>query len=252
MSPQDLLYFFIPFLSLIATILTTFVVALVLNSLFKRRLKQTPAILATRVRRLAWTSTWLVGGLVALQEIGFRLDILLLLVGLLGVALVIGYKDVLQNLAARYFHEVYVPFKVGDTIQVRGYSGKVVEINPITTVLLTDGESLVSIPNATFLRENIVNTTPHAWQEANVPVEIGNNIDLAEFEKQTLLACNKLRTHLDQRFPPVISIKERGDKSIQLQLTLMVRDPEKKDAIISEVNSRMSEITERLGQPRKA
>ena len=191
------------------------------------------------------------GILFALGQVGLRLDVLLLLIGLLGAALLIASKDVLQNLASKYFSDVYIPFKVGDSIKVKEYSGKVIEINPMSTILMTDNEELVSIPNSIFIREMVVNVTPKAWKEVIIPILISDEINLAEFESEVLKSCNKLKLHLDERYPPILTVKNREQNSVELILTLMVKEPGRKDALISEINSKITEIIEKLQQKKK-
>jgi hypothetical protein len=74
--------------------------------------------------------------------------------------------------------------------------------------LLTENEELISIPNAVFLREIIVNISPHAWKEIMIPMVISKEVDLPEFESEVLKSCNKLKMYFDERFPPIIAIKK--------------------------------------------
>jgi small conductance mechanosensitive channel len=188
----------------------------------------------------------LIGILFALEQIGLRIEILLLLVAIIAIALVIANRETLENLASKYFADFYIPFKVGDSIAIHGYSGKVIEINPVSTILISDKEDLVSIPNSFFLKEVVVNNTPKAWKEVAIPIMISNDIPLANFESEILRSCNKFRHHLDERFPPILAVKSRDDKTTELTLTLMVKEPEKKDALVSTINSKVSEIQDQM------
>lgn len=243
MSFHEILY---PIASFLAVILATWIIARFLNALLGRLLKRVTPLVTAHVRRLSWIFIWILGIIFALEQLGLRVDVLLLLVALFGGAAVLATKETLQNLASKYFSDVYVPFKVGDSIRVREYSGKVVEINPISTILVTDAEELVSVPNSFFLREIVVNTTPQAWKEVTIPIVIGSDSDLAEFESEVLRSCNRLKLHLDERFPPILTVKNREPKSTELVLTLMVKEPGKKDTIISEINANVAEILERM------
>ncbi|GBC74894.1 Small-conductance mechanosensitive channel [archaeon HR06] len=233
-------------ISSLVIIALTFIVAYSLKTLLRKALKRTAPLVATHISRIVWIFVVLTGIIVALEQIGLRLDLILLLIALVGGALVLANKDVLQNLASKYFSDVYVPFKVGDTIKVREYFGKVIEINPLCTILLTEKEELISIPNVYFLREVVVNITPKAWKEIVIPMVIENDIDLAEFESEVIKSCSKLKGQLDERFPPVLTIKNRGSNFTEILLTLMIKEPNKKDLIVSEVNSMISEIMDKM------
>jgi small conductance mechanosensitive channel len=117
-------------------------------------------------------------------------------------------------------------------------------MNPISTILLSADDQLVSIPNTVFLKEAVVNATPQAWKELTIPIVVSDDVDLPEFEREVLKSCNKIRIHLDQRFPPVLSVKSRSSQTAELSLTLMVEEPGRKEEISSEMNQRISAIVE--------
>lgn len=231
-----------------AIILGTFVVAKIFSLVVRSVFRNWVPTVRSHIQKLVSVAVWVVGLAFAFQQLGVRLDFLLLILGLIGLGVLIAVKDTLANVGAKYFSDVYVPFKVGDIIKVAGSTGKVIEINPITTVLLTKKEELVSVPNSIFLREKLRNITPHVWREILVPITIDSKIDLPEFESEVLRACNKIRKYLDERFPPVLTVKSRNQKSVSLILTLMVKDPDKKSEIVEEINKKIFEIEHRMVQ----
>jgi small conductance mechanosensitive channel len=229
-----------------AIIITTFVVSRIFSLIVRGIFRTWVPIVRAHVQRLVSVVIWVIGLLLAIEQFGLRVDFLLLLMGLLGAGALIAVKDTLENIGAKYFSDVYVPFKVGDVIKVANSSGKVIEINPITTVLLTDDERLVSVPNSLFIKEKIENMTPHIWKELLVPITVNSSINLPEFESEVLKTCNKMRKHLDERFPPVLTVKGRDKRSVGLVLTLMVKEPSKKSEIIDEINKKISEIEDKM------
>src|SRR5271170_7887135 len=115
--------------------------------------------LALTARRVGILVVGLIGVVLLVQYLGVSPDILLLFVGLSGAAALVACREALENLGGKYFSDVYVPFKVGDRIEVAGHSGQVFEINSMCTVLLSPNNQLASIPNSQFLREVVVNAT---------------------------------------------------------------------------------------------
>lgn len=198
--------------------------------------------LRTSLQKLASVTVWGIGLILAIGVLGLNTNLLLLLVGLLGLGMLLAMREVLENVGAKYFTDIYVPFKVGDIIRVGEYSGKVIEINPVATVLLTKDEHLISIPNSSFLKEKMVNPTPHVWKEILIPITISSSLSLPEFESEVLRACNRLRQYLDGRFPPILTVRGRNNKYVNLVLTLMVKEPSKKGEIAETLNRRISEM----------
>lgn len=239
----DFLYQIVVF-AIIVTITAVF--AKIFSYLIKGAFKTWAPVVRAHVQRLVSVCIWGIGLLIGIQQLGLRMDFLLLLIGLFGVAVLIAIKDSLENIGAKYFSDVYVPFKVGDIIKVGNTSGKVIEINPITTVLLTDNERLISIPNSLFLKEKVENVTPRIWKEILVPISISSNINLPQFESEVLKTCNRMRRYLDERFPPILTVKGRDKRSVGLVLTLMVREPSKKNEIIEEINRKIFETEDKM------
>ncbi|MCI4342373.1 MAG: mechanosensitive ion channel family protein, partial [Thermoplasmata archaeon] len=186
---------------------------------------------AAGARRFAAILVALVGSVLAIQELGINSAILLLVVAFFGVAVLIALREQLENFGAKYFTDIYSPYKVGDSIRIREHSGKVIEINATSTVLITPDDQLVSIPNSVFMREVVVNTSPQAWQELTIPLSIGSSVDLPTFESDLLRSLGKLRLRLDRRYPPVLTIKSRTVLSTELTLTIMLRRPEEREPL---------------------
>jgi len=241
--PYDVMIKIVIFAVIVAT---TAVLAKILGLLIKGMFKTWVPAVRTHVQRVVSVSIWVVGLIFAIEQLGLRTDLFLLILGLLGVGALLALRDTLENIGAKYFSDVYIPFKVGDMIKVGNSSGKVIEINPVTTVLLTDDKRLVSVPNSVFVREKVVNMTPHVWKEILVPITVNGDVDLPEFESEVLKACHRMRRYLDDRFPPILTVKGRGKQHVDLVLTLMVKEPSKKNEIISSVNQKISEIEDKI------
>jgi small conductance mechanosensitive channel len=232
----------VPVITFAAIIVITGIVAYFAGIVVRGLLRTSAPMVARQAHRGVWALVWIVGILLAVEQTGLRVDFLLLMLGLGGVALLLALRAPLENLSARYFSDVYAPFNIGDTISLGDLSGKIIVINPMSTVLLTDAEHLVSIPNSTLLREAVVNTTPQAWKKIVIPISIDGKLDVAKFESLVLKSCNKLRLRLDERFPPILTVNSRSPQSTELQLNLMVREPEDKASVIAEMNQRIAAV----------
>jgi len=226
---------------LVATWLFSYVVSLAVAGLMRRSNPQVTAA----AQRLVVVIVWLVGIVFAIQELGVGVDALLLVLGLLGVAAIVALRQPLENFGAKYFADLYTPFKIGDTIRVGDQAGKVIEINAMSTILLSEDDHLIALPNSVFLRSSVVNLTPQAWKELIVPISLPGSVDLPAFESEMLKALSRLRLRLDRRYPPVFTLKSRTAQSTDLLLTVMIRRPEDRDSVLSEVNARLSEVMEK-------
>jgi small conductance mechanosensitive channel len=234
-----------PYIPVVVIVVVTILVAWVVSLIVGRLTRPATPPMRAAARQLGAITVGVIGGTLALQALGVNTDVLLLVIALLGVAVIVALREPLGNYGAKYFSDIYTPFKVGDTILVHGVSGKVIEINAMTTVLLSESDQLISVPNFAMIREIVVNTSPQAWKEVTVPVSISGNVDLPTFESELLKSLSKIRMRLDPRFPPVLATKARSAQTTDLMLTVMIRRPEDRDSIAVEVNRRLSEVLER-------
>ncbi len=241
----------LPFVYAAIILAVTWALARAVNRLIRSVMSESMPHVAVSSSRFTSVLIWVVGIVLAVQEIGVSTDILLLVVGLAGVAAVIACREALENAGAKYFSDVYIPFKIGDSVRVGEHEGKVIEINPMTTLLLTEKDQLVSIPNRMFMGQVVVNTTPQAWKEVAIPISVTSGINLAEFESEVRKSLSKLRSRLDPRFPPLLSGRARNPLTSDLTLTLFIRQPGDRDIVTTEANRRVSLVLEKLQRPKR-
>ena len=248
---MEVLQLLTPLVYFLIIIPVTWLVARLASIVIGRVMRQSMPLVAVEAQRLAWLLVWLIGSIIAVEQLGIPSEILLLMVGLFGAGVIVAIREPLENIGARYFTDVYLTFKVGDSISVQDHSGKVIEVNSISTILLADNNQLVSIPNSAFMRQVVVNTTPQAWKEVIIPITVGNDVDLAAFESALLKSCGKLKLHFDRRYPPVLTTKSRNPQSTELTLTAMIRRPEERDEIAIELKRRITETMETMRRTKK-
>lgn len=82
---------------------------------------------------------------------------LLTLVGAAGLALSLSMQDLLKNVIAGIYILMEQPFRIGDRISVKEVTGTVQSIELRTTVLCTDEDLQVVVPNSTVLNEIVIN-----------------------------------------------------------------------------------------------
>src|SRR5262249_316038 len=147
------LSFALPYLPAALILLATFLVSFAAPWVVGWLLRSVAPRVAGTARRLTALVVWAVGLTLAVQSVGLNGAGLYLILTRLGIATLLAPGEPLENIGAKFFPDVYTPFKVGDTIEVLGFAGKVVEINALATILLTGNQRLVSVPNSALLRE---------------------------------------------------------------------------------------------------
>ena len=78
---------------------------------------------------------------------GFRTTSVIALLGAAGLAVGLALQGTLTNFAGGVLLILFKPFKVGDTIETQGKKGIVTEIQIFTTLIRTDDNRIIIIPN---------------------------------------------------------------------------------------------------------
>jgi small conductance mechanosensitive channel len=89
--------------------------------------------------------------------IGIETTSFVALVGAAGFAVGLALQGSLSNFAGGVLILVFKPYKVGDYISAQGFTGTVAEIQIFTTIIKTDDNKVVSIPNGPLAAGSMVN-----------------------------------------------------------------------------------------------
>lgn len=109
------------------------------------------SLLMIRTSRIALI---ILGLITALGTLGINVSALVAGLGLTGFALGFAMKDTISNLLSGILILLYQPFKLGDTIEVSGFSGKVTTIDLRYTRLSAEQQTIL-IPNSKLFTDPI-------------------------------------------------------------------------------------------------
>lgn len=90
---------------------------------------------------------WLIAFLTILPELGVNITPLLAGAGLVGLAIGMGAKDLIQDYLSGLFILLEDQYRVGEEIEAGGVKGKVIDLNLRKTVLKDKGGTTHFIPN---------------------------------------------------------------------------------------------------------
>jgi small conductance mechanosensitive channel len=95
--------------------------------------------------------------LIALERLNFDVKSFVAGLGITGIILGFGFKDVLSNLAAGLLLLIYRPFRAGHVIEVEGTQGSVEELTIVNMQMTTTDGVRVIMPNSKVWGAKIVN-----------------------------------------------------------------------------------------------
>lgn len=129
------------------------------------------------VRVITYIAVFLIGASL-LQEMGINITALLGAAGVLGVAIGFAAQASVSNIISGIFVLIEHPFAIGDSIQIDGFDGKVVDINLFSIGLLTPDHRTIRVPHEKLLKNIIVNRTQRTKRRYEVVISLHYKEDL--------------------------------------------------------------------------
>ena len=121
----------------------------ILKTIVRRKMdEKSPHANVTKVLAGIVKNIMLIVGLItALGTLGVNISAIVAGLGLTGFAFGFAFKDMLSNFISGILIFIYEPFKLGDTIEVEGKTGKVIDINLRYVTIETENQKVL-IPNS--------------------------------------------------------------------------------------------------------
>jgi small conductance mechanosensitive channel len=148
--------------------------------------------------------------------------------GIIGLALAFAFQDIASNFMSGIFLSIRRPLHTGDIVQIKGYMGKITQINLRDTVLKTFQGQMVIIPNKEVLQNPIENYSLLGKRRMDLTVGVSYGEDLQKVKDITLKAVQGI-TGLTKDDEVTFFYKEFGDSSINFDIRLWVHTPEQPD-----------------------
>jgi small-conductance mechanosensitive channel len=177
-----------------------------------------------------------VGFLIILQTVGINLTTLNVLAGAVGIGVGFG----LQNIASNFISGLIIlferPVQVGDRIEIENVNGKVISIGARSTIVRTNDNITIIVPNSKFISENVVNWSFEGKVRFRVPVGVAYNADV-NLAKKLLLRVAEENGDVLKEPKPSVRLIRFGDSAIDLELWVWSKEKlQRKVAFTSDLN----------------
>ncbi len=170
--------------------------------------------LAARTARIA---AIVVAGIMALEKLGVSIAPFVASLGMGSLVLGFAFRDSLSNLASGILILIYRPFKIGDTIDISGTMGNVLDLTIVNTTLKDFAGPIIYLPNSKVWGNKIINYTRAEYRRAifSVGIAYGDDQNKAWDILQKLINDEE-RILKDPA--PFIRLQELGDSSVNFQI----------------------------------
>jgi len=161
-----------------------------------------------------------VGILIVLENTGIHLGALTVFAGAVGVGVGFG----LQNIASNFISGLVIlaerPITLGDRVEVAGITGQVQQIRARSTVIRTNDNITMIVPNTKFIDSPVTNWTygdPRV--RFRIPVGVAYGSDIGKV-REALLAAGRENPQTLKDPAPSVFLNKFGDNSIDFELVV--------------------------------
>jgi small-conductance mechanosensitive channel len=161
-----------------------------------------------------------VGILIVLENTGIHLGALAVFAGAVGVGVGFG----LQNIASNFISGLVIlaerPITIGDRVEVAGITGQVQQIRARSTVIRTNDNISMIVPNTKFIDSPVTNWTygdPRV--RFRIPVGVAYGSDVAKV-REALLAAGRENPNTLKEPAPSVFLQKFGESSIDFELVV--------------------------------
>jgi small-conductance mechanosensitive channel len=184
---------------------------------------------ATLLGNMGYYTILVLAFLSALKAVGLDLSSLTIVAGALSVGIGFGLQNIVSNFVSGIILMFENSIKVGDYIQIDDNTkGEVIDISMRSTIIRTNDNIDLIIPNQTFIQNNVINwTLRDDIVRFRIPfgVEYGSDID--EVERVVLEALKNsnlpyVKNHPKYDVTPYVVFEEMGDSSLNFELFVWI------------------------------
>jgi small-conductance mechanosensitive channel len=161
-----------------------------------------------------------VGIFIVLENTGIHLGALTVFAGAVGVGVGFG----LQNIASNFISGLVIlaerPIAIGDRVEVAGLAGQVELIRARSTVIRTNDNIAMIVPNTKFIDSPVTNWTygdPRVRFRIPVGVAYGSDVNKV---REALIAAGQSNPHVLPDPPPSVFLKQFGENAIDFELVV--------------------------------
>jgi small-conductance mechanosensitive channel len=166
----------------------------------------------------------IVGIFIVLDNAGIHLGALTVFAGAVGVGVGFG----LQNIASNFISGLVIlaerPITIGDRVEVAGIAGQVQQIRARSTVIMTNDNIAMIVPNTKFIDSPVTNWTygdPRV--RFRVPVGVAYGSDVSKV-REALIAAGAEHPAALKDPPPNAFLEKFGGSSIDFELVVWSKE----------------------------
>lgn len=127
------------------------------------------------VKRTILVIVWVIGGVMALSNVGVNISALLGTLGIGGIAFALAAQDTVKNIFGAFTIFTDKPFSIGDTIRIDNFEGTIIDVGIRSTKMRDYDKRVITFPNYKIADASIINISSEPMRR--VVMKIGLTYD---------------------------------------------------------------------------
>lgn len=169
------------------------------------------------ITSMAKIGLYLILSVIVVAILGVETASIIAVIASAGAAIALGLQGSLSHLAGGVMLLIFRPFKIGDFVEVCGYSGTVSEVGIFYTELTTTDNRVCVIPNGTLISSSIVNYSVKDTRRVDMVFDVAYGTDVALAKQIILDEVAKVEAVLGEP-APFIRMTEMAGSSLKITL----------------------------------
>src|SRR5947199_9920843 len=161
-----------------------------------------------------------IGIIIVLENAGIHIGTLTVFAGAVGVGVGFGLKNIASNFISGLVILAERPITIGDRVEVAGIIGQVRQIRARSTVIVTNDNIAMIVPNTKFIDSPVTNWTyldPRVRFRIPVGVAYGSDVNKV---RDALIAAGAAHPHVLEDPKPTVFLETFGDSAINLEMVV--------------------------------
>ncbi|MBY6063559.1 mechanosensitive ion channel family protein [Pseudidiomarina sediminum] len=179
------------------------------------------------LKRLTHYVILLVGFLLAIASIGIDLTKFAIFASAVGIGVGFGLQNLISNFTAGIMLLFEKTLKVGDFVELEsGVTGEVKEINIRSTIITTNDNIDIIVPNSEFVSGRVTNWTMRdTYRRIKVPFGVAYGTDKELVKRAVLEAAERVPHTLtdSSHRPPQVWLVEFGESALNFELVVWLK-----------------------------
>ena len=229
-----------------AVVLVTILISRWTSTLLERRIANRRHIdpgLRYTICRLGKYIVVAIGTLVALrQAFGIDLTSIAVIFTALSVGIGFGLQYIAADIASGFILLFERPIRIGDRITIGDDEGDVKSINLRTTVVTTNDQIAIIVPNSKLVSQRVINWSygdPRA--RIAIPVGVADDSDI-QLVTDTLIEAARNVPNVLPEPKPTVQFLKFGDYSLDFRLLIWTNQPRRHMQLRSDINYRIAQL----------